>query len=164
MTCGSSQIASHFGCFRILVAYLSCTSALCSEMGQQLHVAGLDLATIFLSVDAILFVLSLLALWSTFRLLRRWLQPHKPTPVSLLWELVLPLLWEIAVPIGLFVEVPHLSGASWAVALLFLPDVGFWMLGMFTLLLITGLARIARIVWLIIQSRRKNGGTSPVPA
>jgi CubicO group peptidase (beta-lactamase class C family) len=132
-------------------------------LGQQPHAAGLGLDTIFLIVDAMIFVLSLLALWSTFRLIRRWRQPLKRTSVSLLWGLVLPLLWEVALPIGLFVEIPKLAGVSWAVALLFLPDVGFWMLGMFALLLITGMARSVRIVWPVMRSRRTNRGTSAVP-
>ena len=133
-------------------------------LGHQPHASGLGLDTIFLIVDAMIFVLSLLALWSLIRLVRRWQRPLKRTPVSLLWGLVLPLLWEVALPIGLFIELPKLLGASWAVALLFLPDIGFWLLGMFVLLLITGMARIVRIVWPVMKSRRTNRGTSPVPA
>ena len=131
-------------------------------LGQQPHAAGLGVDTVFLIADAIIFVLSLLALWSLIRLVRRWQRPLKRTPVSLLWGLVLPLLWEVALPIGLFIELPKLLGASWTVALLFLPDVSFWLLGMFVLLLITGMARIGRIVWLVMRSRRTNRGTSPV--
>jgi hypothetical protein len=133
-------------------------------LGQQPHAAGLSLDKVFLIVDAVIFVLSLLALWSAIRLARRWRRPLKRTPVSLLWGLVLPLLWEVALPIGIFVELPKLAGASWAVGLLYLPDIISWLLGVFVLLLITGMARIARIVWLVMRSRRTNRGTSPVPA
>jgi CubicO group peptidase (beta-lactamase class C family) len=70
---------------------------------------------------------------------------------------------EVALPIGLFVELPKALGVSWAVALLFWPDFSFWLLGMFVFLLITGMARIVRIIGLVTRSRRKNRGTSPVP-
>ncbi len=120
-------------------------------VGQQPHASGLGLNTIVLIVDVLIFVLSLLALWSLIRLMRRWQRPLKRTPVSLLRGLVLPLLWEVALPIGLFVGIPKLVGASWVVGLLFLPDISLWMLGMFALLLMTGMARIVGIVWLVMS-------------
>ena len=132
-------------------------------LGHQPHPSGLSLNSIFLIVDAMLFVLSLLALWSTFRLIRRWQRPLKRTPAGLLRGVVLPLLWEVALPIGLFVELPKVLGVSWAVALLFWPDFSFWLLGMLALLLITGMARIMHIVWLVMRSQRTNRGTSAVP-
>lgn len=123
-------------------------------LGQQPHPSGLGLNTIFLIVDAILFIFSALALWSTFMLIRRWQRPIKRTPAGLLRGLVLPLLWEVALPIGIFVELPKLAGASWTVALLFWPDFSFWILGMFLLLLTTGLARIIRFVVSFMKTQR----------
>ena len=132
-------------------------------LGHQPHATGLGLDTIFLIVDAVLFVLSLLSVWSVIRLIRRWHRPLKRTPVSLIREVILPLLWEVALPIGLFVELPKVLGASWAVGLLYLPDIISWLLGMFALLLMTGMARIVRIVWLFMRSRRTEAHP-PVPA
>jgi CubicO group peptidase (beta-lactamase class C family) len=121
-------------------------------LGQQPHAAGLGLNIIVLIADAAIFVLSLLALWSAFRLIRRWRRPLKRTPASLLRVTVLPLLWEVALSIGLFVGIPKLTGASWTLGLLFLPDISLWLLGMFALLLLTGIARIARIAWLVMRN------------
>ena len=133
-------------------------------LGHQPHATGLGLDTIFQIVDAIILVLSLLALWSAIRLVRRWQRPLKRTPVGLLRGLVLPLLWEVALPIALFVELPKVLGASWAVGLLYLPDIISWLLGLLALLLVTGMARIVRVVWSVMRSRRTNRGTSAVPA
>lgn len=132
-------------------------------LGQQPHPSGLGLDTNFLIVDVLIAVFSLLALWSAFRLVHRWRRPLKRTPAGLLRGLVLPLLWEVALPIGLFIELPKVLGASWAVGLLYLPDIISWMLGMFVLLLLTGMARIVRVVWSVMRSRRTNRGTSAVP-
>lgn len=109
--------------------------------GQQLHPSRLGLDKIYLIADVVVGILSVLALWSAISVVRRWRLPLKHTPVSLL-----PLLWEIAVPLGLLVELPTLAGASWAVILLYLPDLGFWLLGMFLLVFITGMLRIVRSV------------------
>lgn len=132
-------------------------------LGHQPHPSGLGLDTNFLIVDVLIVVFSLLALWSTIRLVRRWRRPLKRTPASLLLGLVLPLLWEVALPIGLFIELPKVLGASWAVGLLYLPDIISWMLGMFVLLLLTGMARIVCVIWSVMRSRRTNRGTSAVP-
>ena len=132
-------------------------------LGHQPHATGLGLDSIFLFVDATILVLSLLALWSTLRLIRRWQRPLKRTPVGLLRGLFLPLLWEVALPVGLLVELPKVLGASWAVGLLYVPDIISWLLGMLVLLLITGIARIVRVIWSVMSSRRTNRGTFAVP-
>jgi CubicO group peptidase (beta-lactamase class C family) len=132
-------------------------------LGHQPHPSGPSLDTDFLIVDVVLVVFSLPALWSTIRLVRRWRRPLKRTPASLLLGLVLPLLWEVAVPIGLFIELPKVLGASWALGLLYLPDIISWMLGMFVLLLLTGTARLVWFVWSVLKSQRTNRGTSAVP-
>lgn len=78
--------------------------------------------------------------------------------------LIHPLLWEVALPIGIFVELPKLAGASWVVALLFWPDFSFWILGMFLLLLMTGMARIVRLVLSFMKTQRMELEVhSPVP-
>lgn len=110
-------------------------------LGQQPHASGLGSDKIYLIADAVVGILSALALWSVIRVVRGWRRPLKRIPLRLL-----PLLWEVALPIGLLVELPNLAGASWELILLYLPDIGFWLLGMFLLLFITGIARSARVV------------------
>jgi len=110
-------------------------------LGQPPHASGLGLEKIYLIADVAVVILLVLALWSVIRVVRRWRRPLKRTSLSLL-----PLLWEVTLPIGLLIGLPNLTGASWELILLYLPDIGFWLLGMFFLLFITGMLRIVRIV------------------
>jgi hypothetical protein len=41
-------------------------------------------------------------------------------------SLALPLLWEMALPLGLLIGFPSLAQASWPLALLYSPDLGYW--------------------------------------
>lgn len=133
-------------------------------LGHQPPAAALGLNALFLIVDAVLLVLTLLAGWSAFRLVRGWRRTFKRTPAGLLWGLGLPLLWEVALPIGLFLAIPQALGASWLLGLIFLPDVITWLLAMFILLLLTGLARVIRIVWLVRAPGPASHAVNPVPA
>lgn len=133
-------------------------------LGQQPHAAGLSWSTTLLIVDAVVLILTLLALWSTFRLIRRWRRPLRNTPAGLLQSLALPLLWEVVLPVGLLIELPQAIGVSWPVGLVYLPDLIVWLLGMFVLLLLTGIARIARAVWMATRSRRTSATAAAVHA
>jgi len=104
--------------------------------------ASNDLVTIYLIIDGIVCILTTLALWSLVRLLRRRQTSLKRQFVSLLRYLLLPLFWECVLPIGLFVSIPILlGGVSWIGIVLYLPDVGYWLLALFCLLFLTGLVR-----------------------
>ncbi len=104
--------------------------------------ASNDLVTIYLIIDGIVCILTTLALWSLVRLLRRRQTSLKRQFVSLLRYLLLPLFWECVLPIGLFVSIPILlEGVSWIGIVLYLPDVGYWLLALFCLLFLTGLVR-----------------------
>lgn len=133
-------------------------------LGQSPHVAGLGLRTVFLIVDVVLLGLTLLALWSMLRLIRGWQRPSTGRQAGRLWTLPLPLLWEVALPVGLLIELPQIIGASWQDGLLYLPDISYWLLGMFALLLLTGAARVTRMVWRETRSRRTSSATATIPA
>jgi CubicO group peptidase (beta-lactamase class C family) len=106
--------------------------------------AATDLVTIYLIIDGIEGVLTALALWSLIRLLRQRQRSLDNQFPSLLRSLMLPLLWEWALPIVLFLSIPSLlGGVTWIGILLYLPDVGYWLLALFFLLFCTGLVRCA---------------------
>ncbi|HXR65083.1 MAG TPA: hypothetical protein VN729_04130 [Ktedonobacteraceae bacterium] len=110
-------------------------------LGQQPHPSGPGLDKIYLIADVAVILLSVLALWSVVEVARRWQRPLRKTSGRFL-----PLLWEMALPIVLLVGLPALTGASWELILLYLPDIGFWLLGISLLLFVTGILRIARIM------------------
>lgn len=103
---------------------------------------GNDLFLPYLIIDGLVCVLTALVLWSLVHLLRRQQKRLKWRAGSMLRYLFLPLLWEWGLPIALFLGIPALlGGVTWIGILLFVPDVGYWLLVMFCLLLLSGLIR-----------------------
>jgi hypothetical protein len=68
--------------------------------------------------------------------------PPWPRPLAMLPSLALPLLWEMALPLGLLIGFPSLAQARWPLALLYSPDLGYWLLALCVLLLSTGSLRL----------------------
>ena len=112
--------------------------------GQPLAPARWSTNTIYLILDGILVLLLALVLVNAV-LLPRWYkrfqQPMRyrgiRVGVRLLGELLLPLL--------ILIGVPALSGSSWSLILLAVPDLGWWMLVTMSLLLVTGVLRGALV-------------------
>lgn len=103
---------------------------------------GNDLFMPYLIIDGLVCVLTALVIWSLVHMLRRQQKRLKWRVGSVLLYLVLPLLWEWGLPIALFIGIPLLlGGVTWIGILLFVPDVGYWLLVMFCFLLLSGLIR-----------------------
>jgi hypothetical protein len=100
----------------------------------------------YMLFDAALFICSSLAVWALIRLLRRRNQPPRRGSPGALTGVALPLLWETALPLGIFIGSPFLAQSSWALTLLFFPDLGYWLLALSILLLLTGGVRLLVLV------------------
>jgi CubicO group peptidase (beta-lactamase class C family) len=94
----------------------------------------------YLVFDAVLCLVSALAVWSLVRLLR--MGNHHPGTPGVPMRFAVPLLWEVALPVGLLVGFPPLAQASWPLTLLFFPDLGYWLLALCGTLLATGGLRL----------------------
>lgn len=118
--------------------------------------SALEFWQLYLIFDGCIFLCSALALWSLVRLLRGRHQPLRRRRVSLLPVLILPLLWEVVLPLGLLGGFPQLVGVTWPITVLFFPDLGYWLIAICLLLLVTGIIR------LVLASRKlRRSGTSP---
>lgn len=110
-------------------------------MGHQ-PPSALEFWQIYLIFDVSVFLCSALALWSLVRLLRRRHQPLRRTR-GLLLGLILPLLWEVVLPLWLLGGFPPLFGVTWQIIVQFFPDLGYWLIAICLLLLLTGTIRLA---------------------
>ena len=129
-------------------------------LGQSVPV-GNDLFTVYLIIDGAACLLTMLALWSLVRLLRKRQLKLKRRFASLMRYLLLPLLWELVLPIGLFFSIPMLlGGVSWIGILLYVPDVGGYLVALFALLFLTG---VLRCILTALQVRRSAALSQPHP-
>jgi CubicO group peptidase (beta-lactamase class C family) len=127
-------------------------------LGQPVP-AGTDLFLVYLIIDGVTCLLTILVFWSLIRLLRRRQTSLKRQVGSLLRYLLVPLLWEWVLPIGLFVSIPKmLGGVSWIGIVLYLPDVGGFLLVLFCLLLLTG---VLRCILTVLHLRRGEASREP---
>jgi CubicO group peptidase (beta-lactamase class C family) len=131
-------------------------------LGHQPHATGTPIHQVFLILDVVMLLLTALVVWSSVRLARRWKRSLKRTPMSLLLWVIAPLLWEVALPLTLVFALPTVAKAPWSVALIFLPDLGFWLLGISALLLITGFARLTHCGWQMRQAAGQSRQSAPV--
>ena len=127
-------------------------------LGQRVP-AGTDLFTVYLIIDGVACLLTMLVFWSLLLLLRRRQKSVQRRLASLLRYLLLPLLWEWVLPIGLFVSIPRLlGGVSWIGIILYLPDVGSLLLMLFCLLFLTG---VLRCILTALHLRRHEASSEP---
>jgi CubicO group peptidase (beta-lactamase class C family) len=96
----------------------------------------------YLVFDGVLGLGSALGIWSLVRLVRRRKHPLRHRPGSVLTGIALPLLWEVGLPLFLLIGFPPLMQATWALTLLYFPDLGYWLLALCLLLLGPGTLRL----------------------
>src|SRR5262249_20311005 len=115
---------------------------------------------LYLIFEGVIFLCSVLPLWSLVRLLRRRKRPLRRGALSLVPGLVLPFLWEVVLPLLLLAGFPQLLGVTWPIVVQYFPDLGYWLLAMCLLLLLTGITRIVLVgrKW----RRREIGINTPV--
>ncbi len=123
-------------------------------VGREPPVAGLSLSTLYLIVDSVIVVVSVLVLLSALRL-PWWYKKMKNRPQHRLRRGILPLLWELVLPVILLIGFPMLIGAPWHVLLLTLADISYWLLATLAVLVITGIVRVVLTVRVL---RRKETG------
>jgi len=124
-------------------------------LGHQ-PLSALEFWQLYLIFDGCIFLCSALALWSLVRLLRRRQQPLRRRALSLLPGLILPLLWEVVLPLLLLGGFPQLVGVTWPIAVQFFPDLGYWLIAICLLLLLTGTIRLV----LVSRKLRRRGTSS----
>jgi CubicO group peptidase (beta-lactamase class C family) len=95
----------------------------------------------YLVFDAALVLCSALVLWSLVRLLRERGRPIR-RPLGVLAGFILPLIWEVGLPLWLLIGFPALAQVTWPVILLYFPDLGYWLLALSIVLLVTGSLRL----------------------
>jgi CubicO group peptidase (beta-lactamase class C family) len=131
--------------------------------GQALAPTGWSTNTINLILDGVLALLFALVLVNAV-LLPRWYkrvqQPMRYRGIRVGGRLLIELVLSLLILIG----VPAQNGYSWQFILLAVPDLGWWMLVTFSLLLLTGVLRGVLVVWTLRQNQVAAVGPVPLPA
>ena len=128
-------------------------------MGHQPSDAVLSVQMVYFIFDVVVLLLSTLQIWSLVLVLRHWRQPLQQRSLKRLWLVFLPLLWELLLPLGLLLGLLlglNLFDLTWSVVVLYAPDLSYWLMAMFLLLLATG---VTRIVQVFSRIRRTNAST-----
>lgn len=125
-------------------------SGVMSILSDESPEHGAGLARFYIVFDVIVAAFVLLQAAALVRLIRRpSIVPGRIDQVQRGWwayaRFVLPLIWEIGLGVALLF-VPALIAMSWQSLMLWMPDLGFVLLLIAVLWLVTGAVRAARIV------------------
>jgi CubicO group peptidase (beta-lactamase class C family) len=131
-------------------------------LAGQAPQASLSLTTLYLIIDGVLVVLSVLAIFPLLRL-RRWArrfeQRQRQRPQFI--RLGLRLTWDVALPVALLLMllffVSNFNGATFYDVWLTYPDLDSWLLVISALLLFTAVSRAV----LAIRVFRRKGAQTP---
>jgi Beta-lactamase len=131
-------------------------------LAGQAPLASLSLTTLYLIIDGVLVVLSVLAIFPLLRL-RRWArrfeQRQRQRPQFI--RLGLRLTWDVALPVALLLLllffVNNFNGATFYDVWLTYPDLDSWLLVISALLLLTAASRAV----LAIRVLRRKGAETP---
>jgi CubicO group peptidase (beta-lactamase class C family) len=131
--------------------------------------AGTGISTSYLVFDLAVALVLIVQVWSLLRLLLR--HRHLEFPLRGFFHAldqgrrwVLPLLWEIGGPVAIFVGVPQVAGASWAVKFLFAPDLSYALLVIGGIWLLTGLVRLVKAALSLFVQQPKSAEVPSTPA
>lgn len=122
-------------------AYSSLIAGIVSILNGQQPPSTLNLGSLFLIIDTVIFLLMAGALWSLSRLLSRGRVSAKPK--SLVWVRLRGAA-EIVFPSMLLLAIPTILGLTWAVMLIYLADISLTLLVLCGLISVTGLLRIGK--------------------
>lgn len=114
-------------------------------LGRQPSGAGLSFGTLYLIVDFVVLLLTLLLIRSIV-LLPRWrrqlIERYPRRLLGFLWHIVLPTLVDLAWPLIFLIILPMGSGFPlWPVMALFQPDLTYWLMVMALVTLAKGIIR-----------------------
>jgi CubicO group peptidase (beta-lactamase class C family) len=112
----------------------------------------------YLVFDGAIVGCALLGLGSLVRLLRQRQHPPRRRPWRVRTPRALPLLWEVGLPLTILLGVPTVLQAPWPLALLYFPDLGYFLLVLCLLLVATGTLRL-----ILARAVPRAGGATPGP-
>jgi hypothetical protein len=132
--------------------------------GQEPPAPGPRVGTFYLLIDAVLIVLSVLALLSAARLPRWYARRRQKHPRHQIVRMTGRLLWEVLLPLLLIMAIPQVLGYSWWRLGLANPDICSWVLALLVLVLLTGLTRLVLAVMLRARKPADPSVTTSTPS
>ncbi len=138
-------------------------------LAGQAPQASLSLSRLYLIIDSVLVVLSVLAVFPLLRL-RRWSrrfeQRQRRRPQFL--RLGLRLTWDIALPValvlGVFSFISTFSGATFYDVWIGWPDLSSWLIAICTLWLFTGIIRAVLAIRVLRRTAAQRSAVTPSPS
>ena len=139
-------------------------------VGRKLPPAGPSVGTLYLIIDGLLVLISVLVLWSILRLPRwseqfgrRWRQPGRVKRGFNIARVGLRMVWELILP-ALLLGLPLLNGyLTWRSLFFNAPDLVSWLLVILALLLITAITRLVLMVRVLRGASMDSPAVTPTP-